>query len=116
MSNEPQRLRIQTAREGMDVIVRLTDDVDLRTSPDLRDRLLEALGSHPSRLIIDLSGVPYMDSSGVGTLVDMKRRTERDGSAIILVGLQPRVRSVFEITRLDGFFTIVETLEEAREA
>ncbi|MBN2447678.1 MAG: STAS domain-containing protein [Phycisphaerae bacterium] len=110
------KLTIETVAEPAGHVVRIGGDIDLRTSPELRGRLLQALEEHPERLIIDLTGVSYMDSSGVGTVVEAKRKAERGGTRVILNGLQPRVRSVFEITQLDKFFTITNTIEDARTA
>ena len=84
----------------------------LRLSHDL----LALIEQRPQRLIIDLTHVGYMDSSGVGTLVELKRRFEQLGGKLVLLGLQSRVRSVFEITRLDRFFVIARDLNEARTA
>jgi len=116
MPERRDSLEVRTRREGESLVVHLAGEVDLRTSPELRQRLLESLESRPPRVIVDLRGVSYIDSSGVGTLVEMKRRADGNGASVVLVGLQPRVRSVFEITRLDTFFHIVETLEEAQRA
>lgn len=91
-------------------LVRVRGEVDLQTSPRLREILLDEKTS--GTLLIDLSGVEYMDSSGVGTMVYVKREVERAGGRVILVGLQPRVRSVFEITHLDKFFEIVGSVDE----
>jgi len=97
-------------------IVELYGDVDLHHSPDLHATLIDALSDHPSRLIINLSGVPYMDSSGVGTLVEVFRRVSAYKGKMVLCGLTPRVRSVMEITKLDRFFTICDTEEQAAQA
>ncbi|RMF78462.1 MAG: anti-sigma factor antagonist [Planctomycetota bacterium] len=97
-------------------LVRLRGEIDLRSSPMLRERLLDLVERRPQRVILDLSDVQYMDSSGVGTVVELKRRLDRAGAPIVLVGLQPRVRSVFEITKLDQFFKIVDTVEQAQQA
>ncbi len=98
-------------------LVRVSGDVDLQTSPTLRDKLLSLLETTAAkRLVIELSSVAYMDSSGVGTLVDLKRRVEKVGGKVLLVGMQARVRNVFEITRLDRFFVILNSLDEARKA
>ena len=97
--------------------MRLKGEVDLRSSPELRKRLSELVeGRTPRLVILDLSGVEYVDSSGVGTIVELKRRALRTGGDVVLVGLQPRVRSVFEITRLDKFFKIAQSIDEARQA
>lgn len=115
MSDNQHQLDVSARREPDATIVTLGGEVDLRTSPQLRNTFLELLDTKPPRIIIDLSGVSYVDSSGVGTIVELKRRAMRSGSDVILVGLQTRVRSVFEITRLDKFFTIAKDVDEARQ-
>ncbi len=70
----------------------------------------------PGRLIIDLSQVPYMDSSGVATLVEAMQIARRNKTELILCALPSKVFSIFEIARLDMVFKIVDTLEEAKSA
>ncbi len=106
MDGNPRGLKITTARHGQAHVVRVAGDIDLRSSPELREALIQTLEARPQRLTLDLSDVPYMDSSGVGTLVETKRLIEKQGGQIELTGLQPRVKSVFEITQLDRFFAI----------
>jgi len=96
-------------------VIRLDGEIDLRTSPMLHERLIELAAQRPPRFLLELTQVSYMDSSGVGTIVDFKRRLERYGGRLVLVGPQPRVRGVLEITRLDRFFTITATIDEARQ-
>lgn len=90
-------------------------DVDLGASPSLRTRLHEALNQQPDRLIIDLGGVEYMDSSGVATLVESLQIARRSDTTLVLANLRDRVRAVFEIARLDTVFTITATVDEAME-
>jgi anti-sigma B factor antagonist len=116
MRDESPTLDMKTTPDEHFPVVQLTGDVDLRTSPDLRENLLQLIKQRPERLILDLAGVGYMDSSGVGTMVELKRRIERRGGELVLAGLQPRVRSLLEITRLDQFFTIASSVDEARGA
>lgn len=97
-------------------VVVLAGDVDLHHSPDLHARLVEITTERPLRLLLDLRAVPYMDSSGVGTLVEVWRRVGAYKGKLVLFGLNSRVRSVFEITKLDTFFTICGTEEEALRA
>ena len=105
---------IQKSPEGS--IVVLSGDIDLRQSPTLHAALVEIVGERPRRMILDLSEVPYMDSSGVGTLVEVFRRVSAYKGKMVLFGLNPRVRSVFEITKLDKFFTIVDSRDQALAA
>lgn len=114
MSKESHTLAIDVTHNASTVDVRLVGDVDLGNSPRLRAALLEIVAARPRRVIMDLSGVGYMDSSGMGTIVEFRRKVDPAGEVLVLAGLQPRVRSVMEITKLDHFFRIVETVAEAR--
>ncbi len=96
-------------------IVEVAGDIDLNRSGDFQNELLTVLDRRPDRLIIDLSDVGYMDSSGVASLVKLLARAKKGGFTLALVGLQPRVRSVFEITRLDSVFNIYADEQEALE-
>ena len=116
MSTEDHNLEVRAEREPGATILRLRGEIDLRTSPRLRNTLLNLIDEKPRRIILDLSEVSHVDSSGVGTMVELKRRAMRYQSPVVLVGLQERVRSLFEITRLDQFFDITDTIEKAREA
>lgn len=113
MTEERHKLEVNSERNEDATVVHLTGEVDLRTSPLLREKLLEMLGGSSGNIVLDLAGVSYVDSSGVGTIVELKRRAMRDKRDVVLVGLQQRVRSLFEITRLDKFFVIVDSVDEA---
>lgn len=106
-------LTVRTERRGDALIVTAQGDVDLTGSPTLRHELRKAAGEKPMRLVIDLSQVGYMDSSGVATLVEAMQLTRKAQTKMVLCGMQARVRSVFEIARLDSIFTIAGTLDEA---
>ena len=67
----------------------------------------------PERIVVNLAEVPYMDSSGVASLVKLLSRTKRQGVVLCLAALTDRVRGIFEITRLDDIFDIQATVEEA---
>jgi anti-sigma B factor antagonist len=90
------------------VYLALRGDIDLSRSPELRQGLMQVARSKPRRLVVDLAEVPYMDSSGVATLVESLQTLRKGGGKMVLCALQPKVRSIFEIARLDMVFTIVE--------
>ncbi len=95
------------------VVLRPSGDIDLSRSSSLRQAIADVNRSQPARLIIDLTEVGYMDSSGVATLVEALQLARRHGTRLDLCGLQPRVHSIFEIARLDGVFSIHSDLEAA---
>ena len=98
---------------GRAVVVDVEGDIDLSRSSSFQQSLLELVDQRPERIVINLADVPYMDSSGVASLVKLLSRARRNSLAVCLVALGPRVRSIFEITRLDSVFDIHATEEEA---
>jgi anti-sigma B factor antagonist len=112
MSDESGTLEVKTVQTGGTSVVHVRGEVDLRTSPQLRVLLVDAARRVDGPLLVDLSDVGYMDSSGVGTMVFVKREVEKSGGKLVLIGLQQRVRSVLEITHLDKFFTIAGSVDE----
>lgn len=108
---------VREVRRGEDgTVVSLSGDVDLHHSPALHAALVELAAERPRRLVIDLKDVPFMDSSGVGTFVEVFRRVSAYKGKMIFFGLGSRVRSVFEITKLDKFFTICDDEQQAIKA
>ena len=112
--SKAEELEIQIEEMSDGVIVRPIGDVDLGCAATLRQRLKEVQNDNPDRLVIDLSAVPYMDSSGVATLVEAMQIARRIDTKLILCALQAKVRSIFEIARLDMVFAIVDNVEEAK--
>ena len=112
MSNT-QQLEIFIESEGDAKIVRPVGDIDLSGAPALRQQISQAQQEHPTRLIVDLSGVPYMDSSGLATLVEAMQIARRNDALLIICSLQDKVRSIFEIARLDMVFKIAQSRDDA---
>jgi len=93
--------------EGQALIVGVKGEIDLHNSPELRTEVLDLIVKHPSlRVVMDLTLVPYMDSSACAVLVEALRRVRAGGGRVFLVGLQPRVKSLLEIARLGSIFVI----------
>jgi len=105
---------ISSARAVGDAFVaQISGEVDLNNSPELRSALLGILSRHrPGRLVLNLAAVPYMDSSAIAVLVEMLRKLGKGGK-LILTDLQPRVRGLMEIARLDSIFIVAANEQEA---
>lgn len=89
-------------------------EIDLHNSPDLRGQLLRMLETaKPKRLILNLDGVPYMDSSAIAVLVETLQKLRKTGGSVFLTNLQPRVKGLLEIARLETIFTLCATEEDA---
>jgi len=100
-------------RQGNDLILDVVGDIGLNRSQAFQDALSLAMESRPGRLVLNLSAVVYMDSAGVASLIKLLSCCRRQNVPLVLVGLNPQVRSVFEITRLIKVFNIVNTEQEA---
>lgn len=109
-------MQITTEKRGDAVVVRPVGDVDLGRSPTLRRELQAVQESRPARMIVDLSQVAYMDSSGVATLVEALQMARRASTRLVVCCLNDRVRSIFEIARLDTVFSIVPDVDAAMTA
>lgn len=98
---------------GGTVVVALAGEIDLHNTPEVHKALIRVCRDQPDRLVINLGEVSYMDSSGIGTLVEVFRRVNAYEGKLGLCNLNERVLSVFEITKLDHFFRIYDSESEA---
>jgi anti-sigma B factor antagonist len=93
--------------QGDALLVSVRGEVDLQTSPLLRGALLDLVSKNrPKRLVVNLASVAYMDSSGIAVLVEAMQHMRKSGGKVFLSTVQPRVRSVLEIARLDSIFVL----------
>jgi anti-anti-sigma factor len=100
--------------ETGNLIIAIKGEIDLQSSPDLRVAMLGLLKKHnPKKLILNLSRVPYMDSSAIAVLVEMLKQMNSRGGKICLTALQPRVKGLLEIVRLNTIFAILDSDQEA---
>ena len=100
-------------RKGETVILELAGQIDMHHAVQLRGALLETLDNKPLVTVVDLGGVDFMDSSGLATFVEALNTSRKNGTQLKLVALQERVKSIFEISRLDSLFQIYSSLQEA---
>jgi len=96
-------------------VIAFEGDVDLDSSPAARAVLLDCV-KRGGDLLIDLSQVPYMDSSGVASLVETFQASKSKGQQMSLVAVNPPVLRVLALARLDRVFPIFETVEAAQAA
>jgi anti-sigma B factor antagonist len=115
MELKTQSELVPTARqEGDAVIATVAGEVDLHNSPDLREALLGILTqAQPKRLVLNLSNVPYMDSSAIAVFVESLQKLKKAGGKMYLTNLQPRVKGLLEIARLDTIFILCADEAEA---
>lgn len=101
-------------KEGDAVLVTLRGEIDLHNSPTVRNALLGFLDTEkPKKLILNLAQVPYMDSSAIAVLVEALQKIRKAGGKIYLTHLQPRVKGLLEIARLDSIFVVSPSDDDA---
>ena len=96
-------------------VVAFTGEVDLESSPVAREILLKSLES-TSKVIVDLSEVTYIDSSGVASLVEALQAAKKNGSQFSLAAVSEPTRRVLELARLDKVFTLYDSVDEGLNA
>lgn len=86
--------------------IEATGEIDATTAPALRTKVYEAVDSNPGAIItVDLTGVDFLDSTGLGVLVGALKHARTGGGDVAIAGAQPHVWKVFQITGLDKVFT-----------
>jgi len=115
----PQRppLKISARQVGEAVILDLTGDITLFNSPEIRKALIDQLREQRvSHLIVNMRDVPYVDSSGVASLVEGLKISRDLKSRFALYGLSKSARTVLELTHLLRIFEVHQTEQEALQA
>jgi anti-sigma B factor antagonist len=90
--------------------------VDVAASLELRDALAVPISQHGARVLVDLTDVTLVDSSGVGIFVTAHRSAEAAGASFALAGAQGPVGRVFEMTRTNKLLRIFESVDAGLEA
>ncbi len=107
---------MQLTMTEQDDIIKISiqeERMDAHNSGELKEQMLQLFDEGKCNLIVDLSAVRFIDSSGLGALVSgFKNASAREGN-LKLCCLQPQVRSMFELTRLHRVFEIFANHEEA---
>ena len=107
-------MRVHIVREG--TVVRLSvsgcEAIDSANAAEMKAEALRLLGDAPD-VVVDLSGVDFLDSAGVGVLVGLFKHARLRGGRARFCGLTPGVRSVLELIQLDRIFEIYDGVEAA---
>jgi anti-sigma B factor antagonist len=94
-------------------VLSLEGEIDLHVSPRVSVSLRQMIGKKPKQLVVDLSRVTYLDSSGLAVLIEGMQNVEQYGGKFAIVGVQETVRSIFDIARLDQVFRIFPDVDAA---
>ena len=102
----------ESVEEGVEIFA-LEGEIDLQHAPSLRSRLQAKIKAHTPALVLDLSRVEYIDSTGLALIIEYFRDAAKEGGLLCLVGLNQTLRSIFEIVRLDKAIPMFDQRAEA---
>jgi anti-anti-sigma factor len=97
---ERPELSVSVERSPAEVVVRLTGEIDLSTAPLLSTAVTEVLAEPPARVVLDMAGVTFCDSQGLGTLVVLSRKANLAQSYLVLTNVGDFLLRVLDITGL----------------
>ena len=109
------KLSVDQATLGATVI-EVSGEIDVYTAPKLREKLSILIEGGTYRLILDLEGVEFLDSTGLGALIGGLKRVRAHDGSIDIVCTQSRILRIFKITRLNKVFEIYDTAGDALAA
>ncbi|MEV3938504.1 STAS domain-containing protein [Glycomyces sp. NPDC049804] len=108
-----QKLDISVYREANETIVVLTGEIDLHTAPRLSAAVDAALADDPVRVVLDMQGVTFCDSRGLGTLVILARAAARSRAVLVLANLGDFLKRLLAVSGIGEHFVIREPEPEA---
>lgn len=92
-------------------VVAITGDIDASTAPEVQDKVLP-LVDDGSKLLLDMSGVPYMSSAGLRALLSLYRQASAKNAALVLVGLSEEITDTMTVTGFLDFFATAPNQDE----
>jgi anti-sigma B factor antagonist len=94
-------------------VVDVAGEVDVFSAPELAEQLTQLFDAGRQTVVVDLTSVTFLDSTGLGTLVAARNRAEEAGGRLPIIGNAERVLKLFRITGLDEVFEIYPSIEAA---
>jgi len=108
-------MKIMIERRGECTLCKIEGEINLSTSPELRKAFDDFIRNSMKKIVVDFSGVPYVDSSGLATLIELLQRLKKINGALRICCVPEKVKNVFEITKLHKLFEIFDDQASALE-
>ncbi|WP_084962711.1 STAS domain-containing protein [Thermoactinospora rubra] len=105
-------LKVSTRSHAGHALVAIVGEIDLYTAPRLQAEFTRLLQEGPRRVVIDMSGVEFCDSTGMNVLLSALKRTKEQGGALEVASPRPAVRKILQVTGLDSVFTVHDAVPE----
>jgi len=112
-TGRPMDLDVETTQQGPASVLTLRGEIDVYTAPRLRQTIVDLVDGGASKIVVDMEKVDFLDSTGLGVLVEgLKRAKSRDGTLSIVV-TQDKILKIFDITGLNKAFPIHRSVDDA---
>lgn len=106
-------LDVETTQQGTTTVLTLRGEIDVYTAPRLRQAIVDAVDGGTQHLVVDMEGVDFLDSTGLGVMVEgLKRIKGREGT-LSVVATQDKILKIFDITGLNKAFSMHRSVDEA---
>jgi len=106
------KITTEKTDQGVDV-VSLEGDLDYQVSGDLRGGLNKLVDEGATKIVVRLEKVNYLDSSGIASFVELAQKIKRRSGKVVFCGLTETVKKVFELAKLQLFFTLTDSYDNA---
>lgn len=106
-------MNIREEKNNDITICALEGEVNINTSPELRKKFMSIIEANEKKILIDLTNVSYLDSSGLATFIEILQRLKKINGGLRFCNINERVRNILEVTKLVNLFEIFESREEA---
>jgi anti-sigma B factor antagonist len=106
-------LGLDVSKVGSHSVVEVKGEIDVYTAPKLREKLIELVSEGSYDVVVNLEGVDFLDSTGLGVLVGALKRVKAHDGSLSLVCTQDKILKIFKITGLTKVFPINSSVEEA---
>jgi anti-sigma B factor antagonist len=109
-------LGLDVSKAGDYAVVDVKGEIDVYTAPKLREKLIELVSEGSHNVVVNLEGVDFLDSTGLGVLVGALKRVKAHDGTLALVCTQDKILKIFKITGLTKVFPIHDSVEAATGA
>ncbi len=106
-------MRYEVSRLNEKILLKLEGDIDIAVAPQLREALEKILEEGAKKIVIDITNVPFIDSTGLGLFVNAYKKVSQRGGWVAFVGASRAIRKIFQLTKLEVLFKFCDTIEEA---
>ncbi|MEZ0073710.1 anti-sigma B factor antagonist [Planotetraspora sp. GP83] len=103
-------LKVATQSHAGHAVMAVSGEIDLYTAPRLQSEFTRLLETGPDRVVIDMSGVEFCDSTGMNVLLSALKRLRERGGSLEVAAPRPAVRKILQVTGLDSVFTVHEAV------